>query len=64
MRRSIRPARTLRQIFVWPLVIGLVTTIGLIAALVGDGVWDRLSWAALSLPVIAAGWFSTRTKTP
>lgn len=63
MRRPIRPTHSLRQIFVWPLVIGLVMLIGLVAALVGDGVWDRLSWAALSLPVIAAGWFGARPGT-
>lgn len=41
-----------------PLAIAAVTLVGLISALVGDGVWDALSWAALALPlaVIAFYW--------
>ena len=48
----LRHRRTLGQIFAIPLVIGVFSTIGLIAALVGDGWWDGLSWATLSLPVL------------
>ncbi|HWV65661.1 hypothetical protein [Chitinophaga sp.] len=35
-----------------PLLIALLSLAGLIAALVGDGVWDVFSWIALALPVI------------
>ncbi|PAY07128.1 hypothetical protein CK489_15075 [Bradyrhizobium sp. UFLA03-84] len=44
--------RSLTQIFVAPLVIAIVSTVGLISALVGDGLWDAVSWAALGLPVL------------
>lgn len=44
--------RTLTQIFAAPLVIAIVSTVGLISALVGDGWWDAVSWAALGLPVL------------
>ncbi|WP_050628882.1 hypothetical protein [Bradyrhizobium viridifuturi] len=44
--------RSLTQIFVAPLVIAIVSTVGLISALVGDGWWDAVSWAALGLPVL------------
>lgn len=44
--------RSLTQIFAAPLVIAIVSTVGLISALVGDGWWDALSWAALGLPVL------------
>lgn len=40
----------------WPLAIGLVTLIGLLAALVADGFWDWLSSAALSIPVAVSVW--------
>ena len=33
-------------------MIGILSTVGLVAALVGDGWWDGLSWASLSLPVL------------
>jgi hypothetical protein len=46
------PRQTLRQIFVVPLAIGLLSTIGLVTALVGDGWWDGLSWIALAIPVV------------
>jgi hypothetical protein len=36
------------------ILIGLSTTIGLFAALLGDGAWDWLSAATLGMPVIVA----------
>jgi hypothetical protein len=45
------PRQTLSQIFGWPLVIGVLSTIGLVAALVGDGIWDGVSWLALIIPI-------------
>ncbi|MBV2204149.1 MAG: hypothetical protein KUL87_01910 [Pseudomonas sp.] len=39
------------RIWRWPLVIGLLSLLGLLAGLVSDGVGDWLSWATLSLPV-------------
>ena len=44
--------RSLSQIFAAPLVIAVVSTVGLISALVGDGWWDAVSWVALGLPVL------------
>ncbi len=44
--------RSLNQIFAVPLVIAIVSTVGLISALVGDGWWDAGSWVALGLPVL------------
>jgi hypothetical protein len=47
MRRS---HQTLRQIFAAPLVIGILSIVGLLAALVGDNVWDAVSWISLAIP--------------
>lgn len=33
---------------------------GLLAALLGQGFWHGLSWLALSLPIVVAGWYATR----
>jgi hypothetical protein len=52
--------RTTRQIFALPILIGILSTIGLIAALVGDGWWDGLSWTSLSLPVLLYLFFVIR----
>lgn len=46
------------QIFRWPLLMALANAIGLVAALVGDGWYDLISWATLGLTliVIVAAW--------
>jgi hypothetical protein len=57
-----RSHRTLRQIFALPIIIGILSTVGLLAALIGDGWWDRLSWAALSLPILFYVFFFIRRQ--
>jgi len=32
-------------------VLAVISSAGLLAALLGDGAWDALSWAALAVPV-------------
>lgn len=54
--------QTLSQIFGWPLVIGVLSTIGLVAALVGDGIWDGVSWLALLLPILLYALFLLRPR--
>lgn len=44
----------LLAIFGIPAAIALVTAAGLVTALLDDGLVDALSWAALSVPVLAA----------
>lgn len=56
----LRNHRTLGQIFALPILIGILSTTGLVAALVGDGWWDRLSWLSLSLPVLLYVFFVMR----
>lgn len=43
--------RTAWQVFRTPLLVALVSSTGLVFALFGDGLWDGLSWVALSIPV-------------
>ena len=49
-----RASHTTAQIFAAPLAIGVITALGLTTALLGDGLWDWMSWAALALPVAVA----------
>ncbi|MEK6763091.1 MAG: hypothetical protein AABY96_10270 [Nitrospirota bacterium] len=49
-----------RQIWDTPVVLTLVSAGGLLSALLGDGIWDVFSWAALSAPVIVIGWYVAR----
>ena len=57
----IRPAhQTLRAIFAAPLAIGALSLVGLVAALVGDGLWDAVSWVTLAVPVLLFAHFVRR----
>ena len=49
--------RSLGQIFATPLAVALVSSLGLVAALVGDGWWDGVSWVALTVPVLLYAFF-------
>jgi hypothetical protein len=39
-------------------VLGILTVVGLLVALVGDGVWDLVSVAALAVPVLVGCWYT------
>ena len=41
-----------------PLALGLISGIGLTAALLGEGWLDIVSWTALAVPVICCAWYS------
>jgi hypothetical protein len=58
----VRNHRTLWQIFAAPILIGVLSTIGLIAALVGDGWWDGISWLTLALPVLLYFFYVLRRR--
>ena len=54
------PVKKLRGIwhtFAVPAVMGLLSTVGLVAALLGDDIWDWLSWATLAVPVLVVAYF-------
>ncbi len=55
-KRQAQP-RSLWRIFAAPFWIALTSSIGLVAALVGDGPLDIVSWVCLALPVAASAWF-------
>jgi hypothetical protein len=44
--------RTLTQIFAIPAILAVLGIGGLVFALVEDGIWDVLSWIALSIPIV------------
>lgn len=50
--------RTIAQIFIWPLVVGILSTVGLLSALLGNGFWDGVSWVTLAIPVVLYVGFS------
>jgi hypothetical protein len=56
-----RPARY-GSVFARPIALGLLGVIGLASALVGDNLWDALSWAALTAPILIIIWHIARAK--
>ncbi|QGW81096.1 hypothetical protein [Variovorax paradoxus] len=50
-----------RRMWGWPIVLGVLTTFGLISALFSDGgVGDVLAWFALGIPVAVCAWYGWR----
>ena len=45
-------------LWVGPVVLGVLTTTGLLTALVSDTWGDWWSWVALGVPVAVMGWYS------
>ncbi|GGH08439.1 hypothetical protein [Silvibacterium dinghuense] len=46
-----KPAAKLTEVYRIPAVLAAITAVGLLSALLGDGVWDALSWLLLAVPV-------------
>ena len=49
---------------VWqaPLALGLLSIVGLLAALLADGFGDVVSWVALAIPVAVVVWYTARSR--
>jgi O-antigen/teichoic acid export membrane protein len=43
-----------------PIVLGALTIVGLVSALVGDGAWDALSALALGIVALVGAWCGLR----
>jgi hypothetical protein len=54
----VKPRRARARIWPAPIALGVVTTIGLIAALVSESAGDLVGWLALAAPVVVVLWFS------
>ena len=59
---SRRGRLSLRQVFAAPLALAILSTVGLISALVGDDIWDVLSWLTLAVPVAVILWYWMRRR--
>jgi membrane protein implicated in regulation of membrane protease activity len=54
-----RPKRqSLGAIFLVPAILAALTCVGLVSALLGDELWDGLSWLALSVPIAVVAWYA------
>lgn len=55
-----RPARA---VLAMPMLIAVLSLIGLVSALTGDGMRDVLSWLTLGVPVVTVGWAMRSRRT-
>lgn len=60
MKKSARPSRghSLFGIFAVPVILAVVSIVGLLSALIGDDTWNMVSWATLSVPIALIGWLT------
>lgn len=54
--QRIQARKTPWRIFATPTLIALLSLVGLLAALLGNGVFDWVSWVGLAAPVVIVGW--------
>lgn len=54
---------TLWAIFRAPIVLFALSLIGLVGALLQDGVWDWAFAALLASPILATGWAAVRSRS-
>ena len=56
-----KPRHAFWRLWGWPLVMGVLITVGLISALFSDGgAGDMLAWITLGIPVAVCAWFGWR----
>jgi hypothetical protein len=58
-----RRRRTLKEIFLVPTLLGVVSAAGLVIALVGDDLYDIVGWTLLGVPCAIAIWHMMRPDT-
>jgi hypothetical protein len=59
----VRRARSIRAVFALPLLIAVLSALGLLSALTGDGWRDMMSWLGLAAPVLAVVWAMRARRT-
>lgn len=56
--------RGLWMIFRWPLLLAALSLLGLLSALLGDELYDVLSWLSLGVPVVLSAIVWARLHAP
>ncbi|MFD1143305.1 hypothetical protein ACFQ4C_19410 [Larkinella insperata] len=54
--------RSFWRVWTVPIILAILSLVGLIAALVGDGLLDFVSWLTLGIPLVVIGWFVYRPR--
>jgi hypothetical protein len=61
-----KPSALFWRVYGWPLGLAVLSMVGLLSALLGDGAWDAFSWIALGIPLAVILWreFQARRRQP
>jgi hypothetical protein len=62
-RRPMNRPLTASQVWRMPVLLSVVSAVGLISALLGDGSWDVVSWVALGAQVGVILWYIVRSRS-
>ena len=54
---------TFWKVWLAPVILGLLSGIGLISALTGDDIWDFVSWLTLGIPVAITIWYLQKSRS-
>ena len=54
--------RHVMRVWGWPIAVAIMTVLGLLAGLAGDGAWDWLAAACLGLPVLLTLWLGVMRR--
>jgi hypothetical protein len=49
--------KTFLKIWLVPIILGVISAIGLLSALTGDSIWDLFSWITLGIPLLVGAYF-------
>ncbi|NOJ48144.1 hypothetical protein [Bradyrhizobium archetypum] len=60
--RKLRSSGNWRTVYGGPLLIGVLSVVGLLSALLYEGPGRYFSWLALGAPIALTGWFYARRK--
>ncbi|MFT4113125.1 hypothetical protein [Silvibacterium sp.] len=55
-------AAKLSEVYRIPAVLAAITAVGLLSALLGDGLWDKFSWVLLAIPVAAIAFYLLKPR--
>lgn len=56
-----KPRHPFWRLWGWPILLGLLTSVGLISALFSDGgAGDAVAWVTLGIPVAVGAWYGWR----
>jgi hypothetical protein len=56
--------RAAMRVFAIPALLAILMAGGLIAGLLGDGIWDATSWIALAVPLALIVWRTLKLPWP